>query len=136
MELSCLNSHPSNPSYFPLCRLWLSGWLHGHSYFLLAPGEHIAMLFPWGPRPIAGSSSSLLEEKKKKETFTFWPRCTAKGILVPGPGTEPALLPLEVQSPNHWAAGGAPLWQSCLWSHSQLRGLELVLPLGLSLLFL
>ena len=81
MELSCLNSHPSNPSYFPLCRLWLSGWLHGHSYFLLAPGGHIAMLFPWGPRPIAGSSSSLLEEKKKKRNFYFLAALHSKGDL-------------------------------------------------------
>ena len=39
----------------------------------------------------------------------FLPRCTACGILVPWPGTEPAPVALTTQSSNHWrTCGEAP----------------------------
>ena len=36
--------------------------------------------------------------------FTFWPRYTACGILVPRPGSEPVPPALEARSLNHWTA--------------------------------
>ena len=38
--------------------------------------------------------------------FITWPNCEAWRILVPGPGTEPMLPAVEVQSPNHWLLPG------------------------------
>ena len=32
----------------------------------------------------------------------------ASGILVPGPGTEPALSAVKAQRPKHWIAGEFP----------------------------
>ena len=40
--------------------------------------------------------------------FTFWPHCTACGLLTPWPGVEPGLLALEAPSINHWSAREAP----------------------------
>ena len=44
--------------------------------------------------------------------FLFWPCCTTCGILVPQPGTEPELLAVKAQSPNHWTAREFPLLQA------------------------
>ena len=38
----------------------------------------------------------------------LWPRCMARGILVPQPGIEPAPLAVEVWSLNHWTTREAP----------------------------
>ena len=40
--------------------------------------------------------------------FTFWPHCTACGLLTPWPGVEPGLPALEAPSINHWSAREAP----------------------------
>ena len=81
MELSCLNSHPSNPSYFPFCRLWLSGWLGGHSYFPLAPGGHIASSSFGALDPLPVDSSSSLLETNKQTNFDFLATLHSMGDL-------------------------------------------------------
>ena len=40
--------------------------------------------------------------------FFFWPRLAACGILVPGPGIEPAPPAVEAWRPNHWTAREVP----------------------------
>ena len=40
--------------------------------------------------------------------FFFWPRHTARGILVPQPGIEPVPPELGAQSLNHWTAREVP----------------------------
>ena len=50
--------------------------------------------------------------------FFFWPRHTARRILVPRPGIEhvpPAPPALEVQSLNHWTAREVPLGHFCFF---------------------
>ena len=39
---------------------------------------------------------------KEHKFLFFWPYCTACGILVPQPGTEPVPPAVEAQSLNHW----------------------------------
>ena len=38
----------------------------------------------------------------------FWLCCLACGILVPGPGIEPAPSAVKAQSPNHWTTREFP----------------------------
>ena len=40
--------------------------------------------------------------------FSFWPRCSACGILVPQPGIEPVPPAVEAQSLNHWTSREVP----------------------------
>ena len=49
---------------------------------------------------------SIFKEKAFLILFFFflWPWCTACGILVPGPGIEPASPAAEAQSLNNWAS--------------------------------
>ena len=37
--------------------------------------------------------------------LTFWPSCSAWGVLAPQPGIKPMPPAVEAQSPNHWPPG-------------------------------
>ena len=66
--------------------------------------------------------------------FIFWPRCAARGILVPRPGIEPAPLALKAWSLNHRLLRKSLRWvfaTVCTCSVSQLC-LTLFNPMGCS----
>ena len=54
------------------------------------------------------SSPELVGEIMITTFFFFWLHRVACGILVPGPGIEPAPPALEAQSLHHWTAREVP----------------------------
>ena len=52
--------------------------------------------------------------------FTFWPHCTACGLLTPWPGIEPRLPALEAPSINHGSPREAPIYHFKQYNYSKL----------------
>ena len=105
-------NHPASTDIFP--------FFLKKTKTIFFPPLYSCYVMPYAPHSTSDSKPFFFLLPWDYMLFVFWLHCTACGILVPWPGSQPAPTALEVRS---WASGLpgkyalSPLLLRCSWPH-------------------